>query len=313
MNTKPERRPSFWRKEISFRHVIGIVASLSAVVAAFNIVEDCQSEKERLIREDHEKKLEIESRTAARRALESSAASFGGCEERSFEVLSNDWLTLQSALSNASSMGIEIPSSITVPTSEVSSISGQLTELREHIAEGQAIVPPTLVEPKYEEPEYSGAWYLSGYYHSNYMGESGFHEGVVITKGDRFFVVLGADPADGYVRYLTGYVEDTGRVITLDVGLYGRTADVVRLSDRETYHDYQASYKEQVAEAKSRFKSELALYHQAVKEQDDAKTKLGAMLLWLGQEETRLTQEYHSALVLSSRSLSESFKGVICE
>jgi hypothetical protein len=220
---------------------------------------------------------------------------------------------LELAISNAISAGVEIPASITGPTKDLSSISSQLDEIQKRIEEGQAIVPPALVEPKYEEPKYSGAWYLSGYYHSNYIGDGGFHEGVVISKGDRFFVVLGADPAVGYVRYLTGYVEDTGRMITLDVGRYGRNADVVRLSDRETYLDEQAIFKEQVAEAKVRFRSELELYQKAEKEQNDAKKKLAAALKWLGQEQQRLTKEYNRVLVLSSRELSGSYEGVICE
>lgn len=212
-------------------------------------------------------------------------------------ALPEKWATLEESMKDANEMAVNLPPGLGEAAAGVVAVHGQLNEVQTKLTEGRALVPPQLEEPMYSAPEYKGAWYLSGSYRANYKGESGGHEGVVVTKGDRYFVVLGAQAEEGFIRYLNGYVEDTGAKVTLDVGRYGRDADVVRLSDRETFRDDQERYADEVAGAKAAYKAQLEEYRRAVKEQAAARKQLLSAMSLLEKEEKRLKNNYARAVV----------------
>lgn len=240
--------------------------------------------------------------------------AFGDCspEASDFGLLTQQWTELRTSMKAAVDIGATLPPKLVSAVASLSKTDDELTAIRANLDEGRALVPPTVSEPTYEKPEYSGAWYLSGNYRANYTGENGDIDGVVITKGSRYFVVLGAEPAGGYVSYLNGYVEDTGRVITLDVGRSGRDADVVTLTDRESYRDDQEAYAEQVSEAKATYRQQLAQYEQANREQKVAVEKLAATMAALGQEQERLVAAFGVDLLAGAKAVNEEFRAVSC-
>ncbi|MCE9574545.1 MAG: hypothetical protein K8W52_15460 [Deltaproteobacteria bacterium] len=127
--------------------------------------------------------------------------------------------------------------------------------------EDSTVAPPEKPEkPTYEKPLYSGAWPIAGLCRGRYNED----EGIVIQAGGRYFVVKQAEPCE--TPYVNGFVEDDGEPVTLNLGRDGRVADVVRLTDRETYIDDQRAYREQVAQAQSDFKASVAAYPQLLRE-----------------------------------------------
>ncbi len=230
-------------------------------------------------------------------AIDTSVAGLRACAIDDSQALDRAWVALYQAIASAKSAGVNPPAEVIDATRDLNAIYEKVLTARKLITEGQAIpVPDEAQPPKYEEPEYDGAWFLSGYYRANYTGRNGDIEGVVITKGESYFVVMGADPASRGVDYLRGYVESTGKIIDLAVGRGGRTAVVVRLSDEETYRDDQKAYRAVVAEAKAKHQQALAAYRNAIQERKDTIRKLAAALDAAKQEESRLLGLYPAAL-----------------
>jgi hypothetical protein len=136
-------------------------------------------------------------------------------------------------------------------------IVDQAHELDRHIEAIKSHAPDSILErpekPEYEKPEYNGAWYLSGQCRGNY--DEG---GIIVQRGDRYFVVSNADPC--LLPYVHGYVVDDGKSITLNLGHSGRYADILRLVDRETYVEDQNDYRRRIAEAQAEFKEAVKTY-----------------------------------------------------
>ena len=136
-------------------------------------------------------------------------------------------------------------------------IVGQTHELDRRIEAIKSHSPDSILErpekPEYEKPEYNGAWYLSGQCRGKY--DEG---GIIVQRGDRYFVVSNADPC--LLPYVHGYVVDDGKSITLNLGHSGRYADILRLVDRETYVEDQNDYRRRIAEAQAEFKEAVKTY-----------------------------------------------------
>lgn len=242
------------------------------------------------------------------------AGEFATCspQELGTELLDHKWKDVASGVDYAEGTGASLPPAMAAALGPALENSRDLEEVRTRIEEGRALQPPALTEPRYDEPEYSGAWYISGSYRADYTGDSGFHEGVVITKGSRYFVVLGADSAGGHIRSLNGYVEDTGRTVTLNVGRTGREADVVRIADKETYNDDKAAHRAAVAEAKERYRSDLDQYRTATQDQKEAVEKLAVAMVALRDEEQKSLAERGEALAKTAIALHAATAGSPC-
>ncbi len=247
-------------------------------------------------------------------AVSERARTFGDCAPERFvgTTLSQRWSELRTSMKAATVAGAPLPAALAGAVESATAADDERSTVRDHLGEGRALMPPDLIRPVYEKPAYSGAWFLSGSYRANYTSPSGEIEGVVVTKGDRYFVVLGAAPAGGYVDYLSGYVEDSGRAITLDVGRSGRDADVVTLTDKESYRDDQETYSSQVAEAKAKYDRELATYKESARSQAAARKSLAATLAALEAEHARLEPLFYDTLRIASKRVIVEFFEVDC-
>ena len=283
--------------------VVGLVAG-GCGPSQQELLEAAQAEEAaRLLEAERVELMRLET------AVRKSAAAFASCEpERSTPATS--WLDLAADIDAMLDAGGVVAPELMAATQGLREAEADVTRIQESIAEGNS--PPVLVKPTHHEPEYIGAWYLSGSYRANYTGDDGSIDGVVITKGDNYYVVLGAEPAGGGVRYLNGYVESTGRTIVLDVGRSGREATVVSLADRETYLDDQAAHREAVAEAKHTYDDALAEYRTALRQQAEAKKKLADAMAELDAQLEAATASVAWHLLDASRRVKMDYLVADC-
>jgi len=119
-------------------------------------------------------------------------------------------------------------------------------------------------KPSFKKPDYTGARPIYGTLKSKYAGGLFGTDGIVITSGSKYYVVEGAE-ASIFADSVHGYAKPTGKTVTLDLG-NGREADVLKISDAESYADDQKSYKQEVAEATKAFHEEQKKWSDAAME-----------------------------------------------
>ncbi len=138
------------------------------------------------------------------------------------------------------------------------------------------------------------------------------------------FVIDGAEmPNSPFITELNGYVEDTGRTITLDLGRNGREATVVKISSIETYrddqHEYQANvaeaqgtYRAAVADAQKAYRDELTTYYDALRSLPARKKEYAASAAARDVRATELEKSFSAALVAFAVSFgSKSLSGAV--
>ena len=104
---------------------------------------------------------------------------------------------------------------------------------------------------------------------------------------------------------LHGYVEETGRTVTLEIGRDGREAEVVKVSSKETHDDDQREYRKAVADARKAHQEAMAAYTKAMRQHPG--------LLKAYKEELAAHKKRHSELmstVLAKlAAFAESYSG----
>lgn len=275
---------------------------------------------------EQEQKAALESLTAAAQLLGKAAQGTPEDREKSYNLLSK---ALKDPAARIAAAEVTRYRKILAQVDEVSKQLAALPVPDE--------LPETPEKPTYEKPEYDGAWLLAGEFRGRYKDGGG----IVVQRGNKYYIV--EDGSVPVFRYVHGFVVNTGGLEILAIGRDGRTADVVRLSDRETYYEDQADYRKSVAEAKKEFGEALKEYEVALQkrkraEADAAKTlssrraqeqvlqkKKSQLLLQVAmkffadfnEKATRLSAEAEVAadpppragVVMSGAKLSQSMKG----
>ncbi|MBK8942201.1 MAG: hypothetical protein IPM79_32495 [Polyangiaceae bacterium] len=85
--------------------------------------------------------------------------------------------------------------------------------------------------------------------------------GIVVESGGEYFLIENGTPPL-IATILHGYVEDTGRTVTLSIGRAGRVAKVVTISSKETYDDDLRDHRDRVAEGLQKDREERLRYEQ---------------------------------------------------
>lgn len=174
--------------------------------------------------------------------------------------------------------------------SDLSDVEGQLAALEE---------PVEPEKPIWEKPDYGGVFHISGAYRGPY--DQG---GVVVQTKGAYYVIQDANEPDGYTTSLNGYVEDTGDIVTLNIGRDGRDAHVVNLSDKETFRDDQATYKEEVRDAKAEYEAAKKAYPRDLATFKMTKIEYGEKLQGLTARKTDITSKRDQLLAELAGALS---------
>ena len=201
------------------------------------------------------KKWAIDGVTSALTALSKAGAT------EPLEALEGVAKKLAERLTAARNDGAPIPDGWAAVLAPFDAADAELAKAESEAKELSETTAPE--KPKFEAPAYTGTRFLQGTFRGQYDGGFLGRDGAVLQAGKKFFVVLATEvtPIQVFLSggTLNGYVRPTGKTVTLDIG-DGREAEVVEVTQRESYSDDQASYKKEVAEAKAAFKDELADY-----------------------------------------------------
>lgn len=85
--------------------------------------------------------------------------------------------------------------------------------------------------------------------------------GIVVESGGEYFLIENGTPPL-LATILHGYVEDTGRTVSLNIGRTGRVAKVVTVSSKETYDDNLRDHRDRVSEGLQKDREERLRYEQ---------------------------------------------------
>jgi len=216
-------------------------------------------------------------------SLASAAYLFGKTAQESNEARERAYEGFCRALENAKELkaNAEVAKYQTMLT-EVDEVTKRLAELAKLIKEPPAL-PEMPDKPVFEKPEYDGTWLLTGEFRGRYK------DGIVVQRGNKYYIIeYGRIPP---VPRITGFVVNTGGIEILDIGRDGQVAEVVRISDRESYNEDQADYRKAIAEAKETHAEKLKEYYIALQEVQQFKSEIKRKLSTQRREEQMLQEK----------------------
>lgn len=242
---------------------------------------------------EQEQKAVLESLTKAAQLLGKAAQGTPEDREKSYDLLSK---TLKDPAARIAAAEV---TRYRAALAQVDEVSKQLAALP--VPDELPELPELPEKPTYEKPEYDGAWLLAGEFRGRYKDG----EGIVVQRGNKYYIV--EDGSVPVFRYIHGFVVNTGGVEILAIGRDGRTADVVRLSDRETYYEDQADYRKSVAEAKQEFGKALKEYEVALQKRKRAESNAEKMLSSRRAQEQALQKKKSQLLLQVAMKLFADF------
>ena len=231
---------------------------------------------------EHQHRLVLDS-------LASAAYLFGKAAQESIEARERAYEVFCRALENAKELkaDAEVAKYRTI-LAEVDEVTKRLAELAGLLKEPPAL-PEMPDKPVFEKPEYDGTWLLTGEFRGRYK------DGIVVQRGNKYYIVeYGRIPP---VLHITGFVVNTGGMEILDIGRDGQVAEVVRLSDRESYNEDQADYRKAIAEAKETHAKRLKEYNIALQEVQQFKSDIKRKLSSQRREEQMLQEKKRQLLM----------------